>query len=344
MISTSEFVTFVSQASQVHLPTLRFALRLVVATNTYSDHFTEDNDRFLRLVGPVLLWQESLRIAVSAKFSKIVKQHPVDSNDALSLCKLFLSNDCALWSAYQSEILSAWQREPELIKRAFSETLAVLESDALRHQGQHENLIYVATLYRLNTLETEILQFAVTARQWPGFQNFLKHMPMVSMGSAWGLFAGMVGCTESDLRNILHPKQQLRSNYLVKLDRAPDHMDEFVNVGPVAYRLFLLHADSREGLQATFLEPITPPVLTSADFPHLSEEFNWVVDCLKMAAQTHERGVNILIQGPSGVGKTELARLLIQATGLAGFEINADHDNTDSISEIPEGFSHIVTP
>ncbi len=334
MTGTSEFVTFLSETKQLHLPTLRFALRCVVAAGNYDQHFGDDGERLLRLVGPALIWPESMRMTLSAKFTKEIPSHPVDSHDTVSLCKLLLTNPTTLWSAFQTNILSTWQREPELIRCAFAETLALLESDKLRHQGEHENLAHAASLYKLNPLETEILQYAVTAKQWPGFRDFLKHMQMVSMGAAWGLFAAMVGCTEPELREAFKPKQTLRSNYLVKLDRAPDHFDEFVNVGPVAYRLFLLHADTREGLQATFLHPLTPSSLTTADFPHLSEEFKWIVDCLKTATRTQERGVNILVQGPTGVGKTELARLLVQATGLVGFEISADTDCTDTILEI----------
>ena len=326
MTCASEFVTFLSETKQLHLPTLRFVLRCVVAAGNYDQHFSDDGERLFRLVGPALIWPKSMRITLSAKFAKEMQSHPVDSHDTVSLCKLLLSNPSTLWPAFQSIILSTWQRESYLIQCAFAETLALLESDSLRQEGQHDNLVHVAALYELNPIETEILQFAVTAKQWPGFHNFLKHMPMASMGEAWGTFAAMVGCTESELREAIDPKQALRSNFLIKLDRAPDHFDEFINVGPVAYRLFLMHANSREGLQATFLQPITPPDLTTADFPHLADEFNWLVGCLKEAAQTKECGVNILIQGQTGIGKTEFARLLVQTTGLPGFEINADID------------------
>ncbi len=332
MTGTPEFVTFLSETKQLHLPTLRFVLRCVVAAGNYDEHFSE-SDRLLRLVGPALLWPEPMRMALSAKFSKEIQSHSVDSHDAVSLCKLLLSNQSALWSIFQSEILSTWKREPELIRCAFAETLSLLESDALRQHGQHENLAHVTALYKLAPLETEILQCAVTSRQWAGFRDFLKHLPMVSMGAAWGQFAAMVGCTEPELREAFKPQRTLRSNHLVKLDRAPDHMEEFVGVGAVAYRLFLLHADSCDGLQATFLDPVASPSLTISDFPHLVDEFKWIVDCLKAAAQTRERGVNILIQGPSGVGKTELARLLIQATELAGFELKTDYNTTDWANE-----------
>ena len=327
MTSSSECITFLAEAGKVHLPTLRFALRAVVATKTYGEHIYDDA-RLLRLLGPALVLPEPMRIALSARFAKEVESHPAASYDALSLCKLFLSHEFAVWPEYRAQVLTTWHLEPDLIMQAFSETLAVLDSDALRHLGQHENLAHVSELYGLDSLQTEILQYAATSQQWPGFRNFLKYLQLPSMGAAWGLFSTMIGCTESELRKVLKSDGKLRTSKLIKLDYAPDHMGEFVNVGPVSHRLFLLRADSRDELQSCLLDPVCPPLLTIADFPHLSEEFDLIVDCLKTAAHTRETGINILIQGPTGVGKTQLARLLVQATGLSGFDIEASTNNS----------------
>ena len=340
MAGTSEFVSFPAQSSRFHLPTLRFALRSVVASGNYDESFIDLDERLLRLVGPALQWQEPMRMALSGKFAMEVKRHPPESSDSVSLASLLLCNHSLLWDTYHTEVTNTWHREPAAVVSAFTETLALLETDTLRHKGEHSNLEYVASLYQLDQLETEILQFAVTSQQWPEFRDFLKNLKFPSMGAAWGLVAAMVGCTEVELKKALEPNNKLRSNHLIKLDHAPYHMEEIVRVGPVAYRLFLVYADSREGLQARFLDPAPPPKLTIADFAHLSEEIQWVAQCLKSAAHGRERGVNVLIQGPTGIGKTEVARLLVQACGLAGFEVQPDLTNKDVMDEIATRLEH----
>lgn len=324
MTSISGLVAPLSAYDQIHLPSLRFALRSVVATGTHGDHFIEDDDRLFRLVGPALIWQEPTIGALWAKLDRFVEpHHRIELRDAPSLRKLLLTGDRTLWSAYQSEVLGLWVREPEAISRAFAETLTALEETTLRHRGQHANLAHVASLYCLDALEIEILECAVTAQQWPDFRQFLRHMPLASMGAAWGVFAGMVGCSEHELRKVLEPDGRLRSCSLIKVDGAPDHMGEFVEVGLVSCRLFLTHAESPDGLRAKFLEPVEPPLLTAADFPHLAEEFKWIVRCLQTAVRARELGVNVLLQGRPGTGKTQFARLLVQATGLCGFQVSA---------------------
>ena len=78
MAGASEFVTFLSEAKQIHLPTLRFVLRSVVTESNYDEHCSE-GDRLLRLVGPAMLWSEPLRTEFSARPSNI-RCFPVETN------------------------------------------------------------------------------------------------------------------------------------------------------------------------------------------------------------------------------------------------------------------------
>jgi hypothetical protein len=148
MTNTSGFVDFLSSTDRLSLPALRFALRSVVAGNAYGDHFLEDDDKFLRLVGSALFWHEPMLDVFWARFEKILNL-PDGPRDAPSLCKLLLSNESALWDVYQSEIVKAWKHQPEVVKRAFSETLDLLQTPALCLQGRHANVDHISGIYLL---------------------------------------------------------------------------------------------------------------------------------------------------------------------------------------------------
>ena len=78
MAGASEFVTFLSEAKQIHLPTLRFVLRSIVTESNCDEHFSE-GDRLLRLVRPTMLWSEPLRTELSAR-SWNIRCFPVETN------------------------------------------------------------------------------------------------------------------------------------------------------------------------------------------------------------------------------------------------------------------------
>ena len=89
---------------------------------------------------------------------------------------------------------------------------------------------------------------------------------------------------------------------------------------------------SRSALQNNVHPPLAPPTLTLADFPHLKNDFGWIVAYLRDVVKARKAGVHILLAGPSGTGKGQFARLLVQATGLCAFELGPNHSVDDYYS------------
>ena len=70
--------------------------------------------------------------------------------------------------------------------------------------------------------------------------------------------------------------------------------------------------------------------MTRRDFRHIGEPLDTLLDYLKQACRARTTGANVLLCGPPGTGKTELARWLVGAIRCPAFEIKASHDNTMS--------------
>lgn len=86
-----------------------------------------------------------------------------------------------------------------------------------------------------------------------------------------------------------------------------------------------------EELLSFAVQAAPPATLTTENFPHLREELATISTYLRAASQDQLIGVNILLHGATGVGKTELARALPQTLGMRSFEVRTRGDFGESL-------------
>lgn len=330
MTGTLEAAELFSQSDRLNLPSIRFALRLALTTKSNCADVISGDERLFDLIGPALIWPALAIGEIWEKFdlSRKVSQ-PSMLRGSLELCESLLANDRKLWTVYRDYVADQWQRDPGAVHRVFQGTLSTLECSDIAKLGQHPNFEHLAYLYDLNAVETSILECALTVHQWPSFRDYLRCFPMPSFGAVWTGFAAMVKCSEEQLHEALEATGNLRRSQLVGLDSVPDRMHEFLTAGQVASRLLACGVKSREGLVAELLDPVTAPNPGLCDFTQLTSEIEWIVQCLKTAIRKGESGVNILLLGPTGCGKSELARVLISKSGLPGFQICAGSEKVN---------------
>lgn len=224
-------------------------------------------------------------------------------------------------SACQEQALAAWRNDPVKLKQLFVESLNLLESAALAGVGAPSNLEAVRTLYALTPLEVKILEIAVLSNQRADFRKFLTHFPLPNTQAIWKIVAAMTASSQEEVRATLQARSKLRKSGLIAVDGAPDHLEEFVRVGPMGYGLFQAHPACAEDLRSGILARASQPELCKEDFPHLAKEIDWIVQSFKSASATRKGTANILLRGSAGSGKTQLARMLLQEASLTGYEI-----------------------
>lgn len=105
----------------------------------------------------------------------------------------------------------------------------------------------------------------------------------------------------------------------------------------------------RDGILERFLPKAPPSTLTAADYAHVAGPVQTALSVLRAATAARQPGVNILLYGPTGTGKTELARLFADQLGVglfvAGLEDGSGHtpSHRDRLQSIRLG-QHLVGP
>lgn len=84
-------------------------------------------------------------------------------------------------------------------------------------------------------------------------------------------------------------------------------------------------------LLASYLKAPAEPARTLADFSHLDSAIGVLKPLLRGAVVERARGVNILLHGPTGTGKTALVNALAQDLGLRLLEVSVADEDGDAL-------------
>ena len=107
-------------------------------------------------------------------------------------------------------------------------------------------------------------------------------------------------------------------------------LDDLEVSSSFADKLLLSH-QSDQDLLNTLLPRTAVPTLTEDDFSHLGKEYCLIRDYLHKARRHNLQGVNILVYGQPGTGKTEMVRVLCAKLGLHLYEVPIEDEDGEPI-------------
>ncbi|MDI1298784.1 AAA family ATPase, partial [Methylotenera sp.] len=141
----------------------------------------------------------------------------------------------------------------------------------------------------------------------------------------------MLDAPRTKIAKALTASGLLRTSGLVKFVAGIESLDDKLRLPTGFVDVLLTRHINVEAMLSCFFQQAQPASLTSNDFPHLHKEFELLVPLLRNALKKRVVGVNILIYGFPGVGKTQFARLLSQLAGASLFEVNCVGEEGDAL-------------
>lgn len=177
------------------------------------------------------------------------------------------------------------------------------------------NLDHLQRAFHLSDLELDILAFRTVLRLHPGFESLVSSF--ISKCTDFVFYrklASIFGTTERVVRAALAESSALARKGLITVSRGgKQDLEDRVAMLPRMIDALTEPACSINELFAKLFPPPREATLPLSAYPHLSCEIALIHDRLASSVEQHSKGVNILLHGAPGTGKSELAASLAKS-------------------------------
>lgn len=186
----------------------------------------------------------------------------------------------------------------------------------------YENLATLAEFLQLNPVEQELLRFAMHLRSEGAMRDLFGYLPKSDLQRTAGIMADLLKQPKNQILSALKKGSKLDAYGLIDRDYRPDSVHDYLDWGETLdFDEFVTQPLNENVLLKSCTEVAQVPSLQLDDFAHIAVMKEMMLTYLQQALKHHRKGVNLLIYGVPGTGKTEFAGLLAQALGISAYNI-----------------------
>lgn len=196
------------------------------------------------------------------------------------------------------------------------------------------NIDRLSTLLPLSGLDQRLLGFAVMLHSDRVLETVADGLGYIATSVVYRALSVLLDATPNEVQMALSPRGALVKSGLIRFDRDGS--------SPLTSKLNLLSGEFSDQILHSESDPIellresvmvsAPPELVEDDFSHLRPILQVLKPYLNQALTTGRKGVNVLLHGVPGTGKSQLTRLLAQTLGCVLFEVTSEDADGDQVS------------
>jgi AAA+ superfamily predicted ATPase len=217
--------------------------------------------------------------------------------------------------------------------------LQQLERLELAEDSISQNARRLAEWLGLSEAQRKVVAFATTAESSRALAHCLEPFQRLSRPLAIELLADVLGEPIEQVRASLSSQSQLvRSGMLLFRPSRHLHGECWIGLRSPFDADLVTHYERPEGLFAAICPRASEPELGLDAFAHLSRNLDLLSALLRGASLQRVPGINVLVHGPPGSGKSQLVRSVARALGLPLHQV----PDIDSGGDVLEGKNRLV--
>jgi len=275
-----------------------------------------------------LSWPDFLASAVSNWHASPLRFLPEELQEKFSVCRgLTCTTKAGLPSSlkrlHSADKISALIEEPEVAAVLTKLQDVITEYLAAQHEivpfDQHvtSNVAAITRVLALTPVERDVLLFLAAVYDCTFFEPLVCKTDIGTLKGLYSNIYAVLGHDEKVIETCLQPGSTLVRSGILRL--RPENNDRFFELSEDLARQ--IYTAQPHEVFNTFFLPTSPTSLTLDDFEYYHDKLTVFRQYLDAAIAKKKTGVNVLLYGRPGVGKSEVARVLAQSLGVPLFGV-----------------------